>query len=394
MVDAESERQIAHVEKRIKGSTSAGNFEVAEKYLRFLRAKGSSPRTVAKNMYCLASFIGYLPRKADLAKATKDEIEEAVGRIEGSDYSPNTKQNIKVVIKSLYKHLSGEDYYYPKQVAWIRTSINRYKKKLPDILSEDEVLRMLSATKNPRDAAMIALLFDTGMRVGELIGLKAKDINLEGRLAHVTVDGKTGMRRIPITFSAKYLARYLETVDAEPNGPVWKPAGTWSNKDLFLDTDVVRRIVQRAGKRAGIKKRIYPHLFRHSRASDYANKLTEQQLKAFFGWTGSSQMAATYVHLSGRDIDNAVLQANGMKPPDSIAEPKMKARICQRCGQENSVSSMYCTRCGSAIDIATAMTNEKMAEELEESAAKNMADEREGSSVAKGYRRRRDAKRQ
>ncbi len=392
MVDAESERQIAHVEKRIKSATSAENFEVAERYLRFMRAKGSSPRTISKNMYCLASFIDNLPKKASIAKTTKDEIEEAVGRIEGSDYSPSTKQNIKVVIKSLYKHLAGEDYYYPKQVAWIKTSINRYKKKLPDILSEDEILRMLSATKNPRDAAIIALLFDTGMRVGELIGLKAKDIGLEGGLAHVTVDGKTGMRRIPITFSAKYLARYLETVDVKPNDQVWRPAGTWSNKDLFLDTDVVRRIVQRAGKRAGIQKRIYPHLFRHSRASNYANKLTEQQLKAFFGWTGSSQMAATYVHLSGRDIDDAILRANGMKPAEKPAESRLTERRCSRCGQENLVSAMYCTRCGAAIDISIAMKDAMEKEPFGESAGKQLMDPEHGKKVVGAYRRRREAK--
>jgi integrase/recombinase XerD len=250
---------------------------------------------------------------------------------------------------------------------------------------------MLAATKNPRDAAIIALLFDSGMRVGELLSLKVKDVDFKDTLSHVTVDGKTGMRRIPIMFSASYIGKYLDTVDVKPNDPLWKPAGTWSKKDIRLDEDVIRRILQRAGLRAGINKRIYPHLFRHSRATYYANRMTEQQLKIFFGWTGSSQMAATYVHLSGRDIDNAILQANGIKPKEAPVESKLKPRTCPRCEYDkNIVSALHCSRCGSPLDIGTAMMNEKMTEELEESAAKSMTPENEGldSKIARRYRER------
>jgi site-specific recombinase XerD len=139
MEDVESEKRIAFLVNKVKNSTSEANFEVVERYLRFSRAKGVTPKTIAKNMFCMDKFLQYLPKGVKLKDATKDALEEAVGRIEGADYSPNTKQNIKVVIKSLYKHLIGEDYYYPKQVAWIKTSINKYKKKLPEILDEDEV---------------------------------------------------------------------------------------------------------------------------------------------------------------------------------------------------------------------------------------------------------------
>ena len=66
-------------------------------------------------------------------------------------------------------------------------------------------------------------------------------------------------------------------------------------------------------------------------------KLTEQQLKAFFGWTGDSRMASTYVHLSGRDIDNAVLQANGVKLSQEEIAPKLTVKTCNRCQFQNSV---------------------------------------------------------
>ena len=91
----------------------------------------------------------------------------------------------------------------------------------------------------------------------------------------------------------------------------------------------------------------------------------------FFGWTGDSKMAATYVHLSGRDIDNAVLQANGKKPKETFEEAKLTVKVCPRCRFDNALSSIYCNRCGSALDIATALVQEKnmnkMKDEVEES---------------------------
>ena len=63
-------------------------------------------------------------------------------------------------------------------------------------------------------------------------------------------------------------------------------------------------------KRCGIKKRVNPHSFEHARASNLANVLTEAQMKEYLGWVGDSKMAATYVHLSGRNVDNAQWDKN------------------------------------------------------------------------------------
>ena len=62
-----------------------------------------------------------------------------------------------------------------------------------------------------------------------------------------------------------------------------------------------------------MKKRIYPHLFRHYRTTRLANVLTEAQLKQLFGWVQVSRIATTYVYLSGRDVDNALLKLHGMR---------------------------------------------------------------------------------
>ncbi|MEM3846486.1 MAG: integrase, partial [Candidatus Parvarchaeota archaeon] len=77
------------------------------------------------------------------------------------------------------------------------------------------------------------------------------------------------------------------------------------------------------------------------------------QLKAFFGRTGASSTAATYVHLSGRDIDNAVLAANDVKVQESAKETKLEVKECQKCKQSNAIDAMYCVCCGTPLDIKT-----------------------------------------
>ncbi len=218
---------------------------------------------------------------------------------------------------------------------------------------------------------MLQPLYDTGMRIGELATLRKKDVDTSSEPAHVTVNGKTGMRRVPIMFSVPFVVQYVNSIaDAKPNDQLWFTTGTWSNSGKVISDGGIRQRLKVLARKAGIDKRIYPHLFRHSRASNYANKLTEQQLKMFFGWTGDSKMAATYVHLSGRDIDNAILQANGKKPKETFEEAALKVKVCPRCSFDNSLSSTFCNRCGCALDIKTAMQQSsegKLRDDAEES---------------------------
>jgi len=163
-------------------------------YVDFMRARGLTDRTISKNLYCVAVFLKTVGRK-ELSKLTKDDIMHSMATVEKTEYSPKTKQNIKVSVKPFYKHLLGNDEVYPPQVRWIKASLGDYKKILPeDILTEEDVRNMLNVTTDVRDRALIALLFDSGIRVGEVIGMRVKDVDLHTEPAHIKVTGKTGSR--------------------------------------------------------------------------------------------------------------------------------------------------------------------------------------------------------
>ena len=350
------------------------NKKLIVRYLELMKGMGLSDRTVSKNMYSFYIFLKAMGKK-NVLKATKEDISRAMGIIEGTEYADKTKQAIKVTVKQFYKHFLGEGEFYPKQVRWIKTSLKAYKRLLPeDILSEEEVLKLISAAGNQRDKALVALLYDSGIRMGELLNLRIKDVNLDTSPAHITVNGKTGMRRVPIMFSTPYLANYLNNLsEKKPEEFLWSGLGTHIALDR-VDYNAISQMIKRTAKAAKLRKRVYAHLFRHSRASYYANKLTEQQLKAFFGWTGDSRMAGTYVHLSGRDIDNAVMQANDVEVKTERTAPMLKVKTCQKCRFDNGIDSTYCARCGATLEIYTAVKKNEERENITNMFAEAMKD--------------------
>ena len=345
------------------------NKKLAFDYTDFMRAKGLTERSVHRNLYCFATFLKVVGQK-DVLKLKKEDVTRAVAAIERTDYSAKTKQSILVVIKTLFKHFLGDDDFYPEQVRWIRTTMKSSNRVLPeDILTEKDVLKMIDVANTPRDRALISLLYDSGIRIGELLEMKTKDVDLNTEPVHIRVNGKTGMRKVPITFSAKYLGMYLELdKDRKGTDPLWNMKGSWSNNNSSLDRSGVVKVLRVAAKKAGIEKRVNPHAFRHARATYYANRLTEQQLKVYFGWTGGSNMASTYVHLSGRDIDNAILMANGLKPIEENDKPVLTERTCSRCQSSNAISAVYCSRCGAALEMSTVMHEDERRAALNESA--------------------------
>ena len=291
--------------------------------------------------------------KKDFDRATKGELKKLVAEFESKNLSDWTKHDYKVTLKKFYKWLAGSE-EYPDKIRWLKTTMKNSNHKLPsELLTEEDIDKLVKATFNARDKAFIRVLYESGCRIGELAGLKIKNIQFDDYGAQLIVDGKTGMRRIRIIASAPALATWLDNhPDKEdPDSYVWVRIEPKNSKDL-LCYNGLRAVLHKAAKRAGIKKRSNPHLFRHSRATYLANKITEAQMKEIFGWTQSSEMASVYVHMSGRDTDDALLKLAGLKN-EKKEESKPKVSKCSRCKELNDHLACFCRRCGLALDIKT-----------------------------------------
>ncbi len=305
----------------------------------------------------VVKYLHYLQRLAkwlgkDFEDCTKEDIKRLVGLIERSPYASFSKKEYKICIKKLFKWLRDTD-DYPPEVRWIKPSSGHANKlKLPeDMLNEQDIKKLIEVEANPRNKAFISLLYESGCRISEQLFLKIKSIKFDEYGAIIIIPCmKTGSRRIRIVSSVPYLKEWLNRhpLKHDPEAYIWL-----TNRLTVMSYAQVTKILKNAARKAGIKKKVNPHNFRHSRATYLANYLTEAQMKEFFGWTQGSEMAAIYVHLSGRDVDNAILKLYGKAKPETPEESILTPKTCSRCEMQNPSSNKFCSRCGLPLDKET-----------------------------------------
>ncbi len=362
-----TEASIDSVVKRLNASpkVTPANRMLVGKTITFLEAKGSDRKTIAKWVYAIERIYNALGKK-NMLDASREDIERAVARLNTSDYAPWTISTTLTTLKCIFKHFKGEDIMYPREVAWIK--IRRPKPTLTskDLLGEQDILKMLKIMKNPRDRAILALMYDAGLRVGEILRLKKGDIHLENKPATITipVEAKTGgTTDLPIDFSNTYLAAYLETIkDKSDNDALWGVMRVNEGKDA-LTYNNIRKIIKQAAFDAGIRKRVWPHLLRHSRITQYRRQgLSDAGAKAYFRWAKDTRMLAVYDHYDTKDLGREIARLNGKEIAETKQDSPLKNRSCPRCSLENSADSLFCSRCGSALDMVAVLNAEKAKE--------------------------------
>ncbi len=225
-----------------------------------------------------------------------------------------------------------------------------------DLLTEAEVQALIDACDHPRDRAFIATLWDTGARVDEVCSIKAADVRPTQYGAYdVTLSrSKTFERNVACFEAAPYLRTWLNMLGKTGDG-----ASLWTSRrrgEDGIDVEGARYILRAAVAKAresgklAARKRVYPHLFRHSRATRLVEMdYHETKLTARLGWALSSRQIARYVHLAAMgDIDEeARIHGIKAKPREPLGLRKV---ACPHCEAPNSPSDRFCSACGSVLD--------------------------------------------
>ena len=312
-------------------------------WVHTLLAESLSFSRVLKYAQVLITFERFL--RKPFRQATRRDLEEEVISLDHFGYKPHYLHDIKVTIRKFYKWLKGTRYGYPEEVRWIHSVLQRSQRRmLPEaLLSEEQILHMINACKSVRDRAIIAVLYDSGCRIGEIHTMKIKSVTFDKYGAKIHVKGKTGDRRLRLTISVPLLATWfnMHPKRDDPEAPLW-PNG----RELPMRYAAFQAMIPRIAQRAGIKTRVFPHLFRHSRATFLASYLTEAQLCARFGWIQGSEQPGTYVHLSGRDADEAILELYGIKKNARDDIELLVPKPCENCNAVNAFNCEVCMNCG------------------------------------------------
>ncbi len=249
-------------------------------YLDHLRIeRGLSAHSITGYARDLAKFENYLNDKAlSFTSVNEREISTLIGALSGSGLSPSSVNRFLSSLKGFYKYCALE-----YQISNPMVDISQFKiaRKLPKALSVEEITRLIDTANNPadpttlRDRAILEILYGTGARVAELVGIDVSDISKDSfdgeEITILKLRGKGSKERlVPLgKFALEALDNYLVRLR-----PSLLAKNSQSERALFLNNRGTRlsrqsawTTVLRASQLAGLEGRVSPHVFRHSYAT-------------------------------------------------------------------------------------------------------------------------------
>jgi len=278
---------------------------ILARYLQFVKLeKGLADNSVTSYENDISRYLAYLSKDLkikDLGGVTLQHIENYLEVLTDLNMSVSSIARNISSIRSFHEFAVAEKLSEANPAELI--DLPKKAKNLPEILSPDEIGRILDSpdrttTAGIRDAAILETLYATGMRVSELTGLQPDSLFFE--IGFIRVLGKGNKERlVPVGEMAQSaIEHYLE--QTRPSFVNKKNPGKAKNR-LFLNQRggpltrmSVWNIVNKYAEKAGLKKNVYPHIFRHS----FATHLLEggADLRAVQEMLGHSSIMTTEIY--------------------------------------------------------------------------------------------------
>lgn len=274
-------------------------------YLTELKINGKSKNTISTLESVLKEANDFKP----LTKWSKDDTNTFILSLQEKNKKSSVELK-KAVLKKYFTWAGKEQIVKHLKIKFPKTSLKR-----EDILTVEEINKLIESTESPMYRAMIAFLFESGGRINEVLPIRVEEIKETDKGMIIPVHAtKTGEEYRPVLclFSAQYIRNHI-TYQGLSKGklfPVKRPAA--------------HVMLKKIAKKAGITKPISPHKFRHAQAVDMLRRGYQDQItKKKLGWKEDSKMLARYSHVIDDDVINATLEkAGGIIHRETI--PNMK----------------------------------------------------------------------
>ena len=338
-----------------------------EKYLlEYINFKKSQGLTHYRLLRVLDFFYNLMKTfDIDFSKINQKDVEDIMIWIHKQDWKDWTKYTYASVFRNFLYWLVD---VYKIDVNPRRMKISSPKNSLmPDyLITKEEFNKLINGAMDPQTKLIIGILYESACRIGEIFSLKIQNVEFNQYGAKLHVKGKTGQRVVPIVWFAGMLREFYEShpLKDNPEAPLFYYKNS-KGEIVPLKYEVIKERLKRICKRVGINKRIYPHLFRHSRLTELARKVPDSVLKRFAGWSMNSRMVKTYIHLSARDVEDTLL-SNVYGVKTSKEEEGEKFKVCPKCGELNPPFAKICHRCKTPLDekeiLETMITKEQIKE--------------------------------
>jgi integrase/recombinase XerD len=306
--------------KVVKGSQRTGLEQLVEDFLASARARGLSPKTVegAYSFILTGVFLRFCGREGitkpeQLNNRLMDRLSTELQSMPGRRGEILSKATVAAYMRTVNVFLKwAADEGEPIKA---KGQVPKIPKRLVEVLSRDEIRQLEEAAQTERDKLIIRVLADTGIRVGELVGLTTSDLVMQNRDRYLHVHGKGAKdRMVPIKPELfMRLSRYADR---------GRPPEIRSDRVFIglrrrrhgdyepLTESGVLQVVETATIAADIQKRVYPHLFRHSYGTFMLSQgMNPVLLAQIMGHSSLAMIQNVYAHLTPTDAYDAMLRA-------------------------------------------------------------------------------------
>jgi len=286
------------IDKSIFDNTKSGKAEESpnDRFLKMmkegLKLRGYSPKTIKSYTSHAKLFLEYCGNNAD--QLINDDINRYLLHL--LDEKGNAYSFVSQAVSSI-KFLFGK--VLMKDDLLLNVVRPKKENKLPEVLSQKEVLNILDNVSNLKHKAILILTYSSGLRVGEVVRLKLKDIDSDRMLIHV-VQGKG--RKDRYTVLSEVALKVLREYARESKPAVWLFQG--EEKGRHINERTVQRVFENAKEKAKIQKKVSVHSLRHS----FATHLLEggidlRYIQELLGHQ-SSKTTEIYTHVTKKSIKN------------------------------------------------------------------------------------------
>ncbi len=255
-----------------------------EKYLKKLeielKLRGFSEQTIKSYLLNTKLFFEYSEKNP--LEITEDDIKEYFAHlISDKKQSPRTIALKRASLKFFFDEVMHRDI--------VKFKSPKIPKSLPEVLTKEEVKRLIESAPSKKSKLIIRILYSTGLRVSECIKLKINDLDLESLEGWVRAGKGNKDRSFNISKNlAEDIKKYIQTLD---ENEIYLFPGR--NKE-HLTSRNIQKIIRIAAKRANIQKKVTPHKLRHSFATHYLEKGVN--LREIQEMLGHSDVSTTQVY--------------------------------------------------------------------------------------------------
>jgi integrase/recombinase XerD len=265
---------------------------------------GKSPCTAEYYRLYAKRFLEFVGKPLHLV--TLAEVQGFATFLEESGLAVSTQYTILAAIKSLLS-FGNKTGVLPVNVGALLTLPKATDSLSERILSELEVQTMIVLETNPRNRALLRLLYLAGLRVSELCQLQWKNLQSRGESGQVTVKGKGSKTRSILLPKSLWVELMQLRGEAAADEPVFRSRK--GNQAGHLTRERVHQIVKAAAKRAGIEGKVSPHWLRHAHATHALERGAKIHLVA--DTLGHSSVAVTGRYLHARPEESSSLYLPG-----------------------------------------------------------------------------------